>query len=50
METNKSKVDLCMLSNSRTEFVLVSSSVIILNKKYLERLQNDHLESYPKEK
>ena len=51
MDTNKSKVSVSvyMLCNSRAEFVLVSSIVImhrsILNKKqtYLERLAIDHI-------
>ena len=50
MDTNKSKVSVSvyMLSNSRAEFVIVSSIVIrhrsILNQKtYLERLAIDHI-------
>ena len=54
MDTNKSKVSVSvyMLSNSRAEFVLVSSIVImhrsILNKTktYLERLAIDHIHTY----
>ena len=53
MDTNKSKVDVSvsMLNNSRVEFVLVSSIVImhryILNKQtYLERLAVDHINTF----
>ena len=53
MDTNKSKVSVsvCMISNSKAEFVLVSSIVImhrsILNKNMFIL---NHLESYLKKK